>query len=709
MKKETQLISFTDRLFSLRKEYLDLTYKIVSILVIPVVAVTLLRIINIGWQNDMFLHIFTAIFIVFVRVFRKKIAHKFKLYSLIILVLMISFAGLLSTGLSSGAGRIMLMSITILATLFGGRRVGITTAAISIIILLTSMILITTKTVSINFDINMYNLSWTSWLSSIFTFIILLTPIIYTTERIHKNLEDDIIELKDKSIRLKLLNREIANQKNELSTLLDAANKVAIITACDDKPFPIVTDFSAGAENMLGFSRKEAIGRPVTDFHTQDMKTLLPRIIEKMKQGSPGLTGEVMMVRKNGESFPTLFNCYPVKYDNEEISHYIAVAMDISEQKKHEEARLKLMKLDSVGVLAGGIAHDFNNLLAGILGSLELAKFLMGEEKSEIKDSIDIAAKGAIRATDLTQKLLTFSQGGAPVKETHDVGIIIKETVEFVTHGSPLEIDLRIDSNLGNAEIDKGQICQVIENLVINAEQELGNKGKLTITAFNRNIDTTNNYDLPAGDYINIQILDNGNGIPSENLSRIFDPYFTTKTKGNGLGLAVVHSIINQHKGIITVDSVVGEGTQFSILLPISDKEIENEKPKSSSNTVVDKSKYRILIMDDDNIVRTIVQKMLGEFGYSSDGASNGDEAVKKYSEEPFDLVIIDLTIPGGMGGVEALNELKKIDPDVKAVVASGYSNDPVMSKYEKYGFLGRLVKPFLMEDLEELIKESIL
>lgn len=709
MKKETKLISFTDRLFSLRKEYLDLTYRIVSILVIPVVAITLLRIIDIGWQNDMYLHIFTALFIVFVRIFRKKIAHKFKLYSLIILVLMVSFAGLLSTGLSSGSGKIMLMSISILATIFGGKRIGIATATLSILILITSMFLISTKTVIINIDMNAYNLSWTSWISSIFTFIILLTPIIYTADMIQQNLEDDIVELKDKSVRLKLLNREISNQKNELSTLLNAANKVAIITACDDKPFPRVTDFSTGAENMLGFSRKEAIGRPVTDFHTQDLKTTLPRIIEEMKNGKPGLTGEVMMVRKSGEVFPTLFNCYPVKYDHEEISHYIAVAMDISEQKKHEEARLKLMKLDSVGVLAGGIAHDFNNLLAGILGSLELAKFLMGEEKSEIKDSIDIAAKGAMRATDLTQKLLTFSRGGAPVKETHDVGVIIKETVEFVTHGSPLEIDLRIDNNLGNAEIDKGQICQVIENLVINAEQELGNKGKLTITAFNRSIDTINNYDLPAGDYINIQIIDNGRGIPAENISRIFDPYFTTKTKGNGLGLAVVHSIISHHKGTITVDSSVGKGTQFSILIPTSKKEIEIEDHENRPNKIVDKSKCRILIMDDDNIVRTIVQKMLGEFGYSSDGASNGDEAVKKYTEEPFDLVIVDLTIPGGMGGVEALNELKKIDPDVKAIVASGYSNDPVMSKYEEYGFSGRLVKPFLMEDLEELIKESIL
>lgn len=709
MQKDTALISFTDRLFSLRKDYLNLTYKVVSILVIPVVAISLLRIIDIGWQNDMYLHIFTALFIVFVRLFRFKLPHNFKLYSLITLALSVSSTGLMTSGLTSGTGCTMMISITILATLFGGKRVGYFTAIISIGLLFIIMTLSANEIISSNFDLNDYNKSWTSWLSTIFTFIILVAPIIYTLEKIQQHLEDDIIELKDKSIRLKLLNKEIVNQKKELSTLLDAANKVAIITATDAAPFPRITNFSAGAENMLGYTKQEALGEEVTKFHDHEVKAKLPEILQKMKEGKPGLTGEVTMIRKNGEHFPTLFNCYPVKPESGEVKHFIAVAMDISEQKKNEEARLKLMKLDSVGILAGGIAHDFNNLLAGILGSLELAKFLMGEEKSEIKDSIDIAAKGAIRATDLTQKLLTFSRGGAPVKEAHDVAIIIKETVEFVTHGSPLEINLRIDKDLKNADIDKGQICQVIENLVINAEQELGDKGKLTITAFNRILETDNTYDLPEGQYINIQIIDNGNGIKPENIPKIFDPYFTTKTKGNGLGLAVVHSIISHHKGAITVDSVLDKGTQFSILIPASKENIKIEKKESAKNTIVNKKKCRILIMDDDNVVRTIVQKMLNEFGYSCEGASNGDEAIKKYSQSPFDLVIVDLTIPGGMGGVEALRELKNIDPNVKAIVSSGYSNDPVMANYKEYGFLGRLVKPFLMEELEELIKESIL
>lgn len=709
MRKDTKIISFTDRLFSLRKEYLDLTYDIVSILIVPVLFFSFLRILNVGWQNDMLIHSIAAIYFISLRFLKNKIPHKIKLYSLIFIVLSISVSGLLTTGLASGSGRFVLMTITILATIYGGRRTGMITGSLSILILFVSMVLIVNGFVKINIDMNSYHLNFTSWLSAIMGFVVLLTPVAYTAERIQKHLEDDIIELKDKSIKLKLLNREISNQKNELSTLLDAANKVAIITACDDTPFPVITDFSAGAENMLGCKKSEALGRPVTDFHTDDIKAQISNIREKMKNGGPGLTGEVTMVRKNGEEFPTLFNCYPVKYDNEAISHYIAVAMDISEQKKNEEARLKLMKLDSVGILAGGIAHDFNNLLAGILGSLELAKFLMGKEKSEIKDSIDIAAKGAMRATDLTQKLLTFSKGGAPVRETHEVKDIVKETVEFVTHGSPLEIDLRVDDDLRNAEIDKGQICQVIENLVINAEQELGNKGKLTITASNRDILEQNSYNLKAGRYINIQITDSGEGIPKDIIPKIFDPYFTTKSSGNGLGLAVVHSIINNHNGSITVDSAEGEGTQFCILIPASEKETIISDKKASSTTCFNRNKCKILIMDDDNVVRTIVQKMLGEFGFYTEGVPNGDEAIKKYKEAPFDLVIVDLTIPGGMGGVDTFNELRRINPDVKAIVTSGYSNDPVMANYNEYGFLGRLVKPFLMEDLEELIKESVL
>ncbi|MEE9615333.1 MAG: PAS domain S-box protein [Thermodesulfobacteriota bacterium] len=382
---------------------------------------------------------------------------------------------------------------------------------------------------------------------------------------------------------------------------------------------------------------------------------------------------------------------------------------DITELKAAEKEALRAQKLESLGVLAGGIAHDFNNLLVGILGNINLAKHRL-EPEDRIYKRIVEAEKASLYATELTQQLLTFSKGGEPVKETILIGDLVEESVRFALRGSNVNYDCTASEGLSSIEADKGQISQAMNNLVINANQAMPGGGTIKVRTENVTVDTKDNLPLKEGKYVKISIEDGGAGISTEDLPRIFDPYFTTKPKGSGLGLASVYSIVNRHEGYIGVASEVGGGTTFRVYLPVSTKKpVEAGEVKE---TIV-AGAGRVLVMDDDAIVREVAKEYLNHIGYESGLAADGAEAVELYrkareSGNPFAAVIMDLTVKDGVGGEEAVKELIKIDPDVKAIVSSGYSGDTIMANYNDYGFRGVIAKPYTLPKLSEVLDKVL-
>ena len=380
--------------------------------------------------------------------------------------------------------------------------------------------------------------------------------------------------------------------------------------------------------------------------------------------------------------------------------------MDLTERKQAEEEILKLRKLESLGVLAGGIAHDFNNLLTGLFGNIEMAKeFLPADHKSH--KFLETAGRSMESATSLTTQMLTFAKGGDPIKETLSIGAVIAETAQFSLRGSNVKLQTNTVSDLWPVEADKGQLSQVVSNLVINAQQAMPDGGTITISG--ENVATS------AGRHVQITVCDEGIGISPQHLDRIFDPYFSTKQRGSGLGLASTYSIITKHNGTISAASKLNEGTIFTICLPATDKK-ERTKPEDSlvkigSTPVV---AAHILVLDDEELVREVIGIMLEELGHKISYAVQGREAIKKYQEawqnnSQYDAVITDLTIPGGMGGQEAAEEILKINPQAKIIVSSGYATDPVMANYEDYGFHDRVVKPYRFMELKKVIERVML
>ncbi len=397
-------------------------------------------------------------------------------------------------------------------------------------------------------------------------------------------------------------------------------------------------------------------------------------------------------------------------HTDESVVNYLVQIMDISDRKKVEMELLRNEKLESIGILAGGIAHDFNNILTAILGNITLASmFAAGQDK--IKSRLSEAEKATIRARELTQRLLTFSKGGLPVKKVSNINNLIEESVKLALSGSKAKSNLQVASDLRHAEVDEGQISQVLNNIIINADQAMPEGGFIDIITANCTLPESNSSALPAGDYVKISISDHGIGISPEYLTKIFDPYFTTKKRGTGLGLTTAYSIIKNHGGKIEVSSQVGEGTTFTIYLPAA--QMITQPPEKLEIVEKQSGAGRILIMDDDQIVQEVVSEMLQSLGYESDCVNDGAAALAQYqsaqqSGKPYSLVIMDLTIPGGMGGRDAIKKLLEIDPDAKVIVSSGYSNDPIMSSYQDYGFRGVAAKPYDLIELGKVLKSTL-
>lgn len=379
---------------------------------------------------------------------------------------------------------------------------------------------------------------------------------------------------------------------------------------------------------------------------------------------------------------------------------------EIAQREQAEEELLRARKLESLGVLAGGIAHDFNNFLTVVQGNLEVAKAQMNADQPA-QEFLDQAASACQRAKLLSSQLLTFAKGGAPVRRVVSIAQLITDAVHLARTGSPVGIGVKIAEDLWPAEVDPGQIGQVLHNILLNARQAMPDGGTIEVRA--ENVAFADSLD-DAGPRVRISIRDSGRGMAADVLRRIFDPYFTTKPGGNGLGLATAYAIVGKHGGHISVESTPDVGTAFTVDLPAS---LETPLPPPPVTVPVPTGTERLLVMDDDEALRILFEAVLSKLGYDVQTARDGAEAIAvcetaKAAGKGFGAVVLDLTVTGGMGGLEAAGRLKQLDPSLKLIVSSGYSEAPVMSHFGEYGFDAVIVKPWTVKEMSEVLRSVL-
>jgi two-component system, cell cycle sensor histidine kinase and response regulator CckA len=469
---------------------------------------------------------------------------------------------------------------------------------------------------------------------------------------------------------------------------------------------------SPGYEQIWGRTCQELYQSPqsfMDAFHPEDQQRVRSEIAATQAQKIPW-SHEYRIIKPDGAIRWIHDRGFPVRDAQGRVIMFTGVATDVTARKRLESQFLQAQKMEAVSTLAGGIAHDFNNILTAILGNIGLA-LLDGKIGPQVQDRLTQAETACLRAHALSQQLLTFAKGGAPVKKIFSVAELLTESTAFTCVGSPVKCETTFPENLWTIEADPGQIDQVFQNLTINAIQVMPTGGTIKVWAENLTLGTESGLPLSAGRYIKISLRDQGMGIPAEHLPRIFDPYFTTKQKGSGLGLASTYTIIKKHHGHIAVESKRGVGTTFYIYLPAAERQV-TPQPEEDRGLLVGKG--NILVMDDEEMVREVLGRMLVSVGYEPEFARDGGEAIEMFvqaqgSGQAFAGVILDLTVPGGMGGKETLARLLEIDPQVKAIVSSGYSEDPIMADFQKYGFSGVIAKPYKISELGKILNQVIM
>ena len=516
----------------------------------------------------------------------------------------------------------------------------------------------------------------------------------------------------------KRFEKEIAAEKESLAVTLRSIGDGVITTDVEGKIIMLNNE----AERLTGWSSRDAIG--------QTLKSVFNVAIDLAAQARAQKSGyrnaaqsillslpdNATLTSRKGSEHVIEQVASPIRDNKNEVAGVVLVFRDITERQRNETERRKAEALEQLGLLAGGIAHDFNNLLTAIIGNISLASLLLPPD-NELNTRLVDAKNASLRARDLAQQLLTFARGGAPIKKTASIGKLIQDTVSFSLRGSHSRSEFTFGADLWPAEIDAGQISQVIANLVVNADQAMPNGGTLRVASDNFSYSPATGpaiADLTPGDYIRITIRDEGGGIPEEYLKRIFDPYFTTKSKGTGLGLATTYSIVKNHNGLITVDSELHTGSTFTVYLPAAQhQELPVEQAEPPTMAEVIPGSGRVLVVDDEEAIRALVDFTLEHLGYQVTQAESALEGVNIYRQkfeagERFDAVILDLTLPGGMGGKEALKKLIEIDPTVNAIVSSGYATDATMSRYQDFGFRGVIAKPYEAAELGKIVHDVI-
>ncbi|ACF14686.1 PAS/PAC sensor hybrid histidine kinase [Chloroherpeton thalassium ATCC 35110] len=509
----------------------------------------------------------------------------------------------------------------------------------------------------------------------------------------------------------KAAEEEIRASEAKYKSLFEGINDAAFVHPIDEERKNFI-EVNETACKYLEYTREELLKlspkdlTPTTDVTGAQFRGTreIRAILLKEKQ----IVFEIELETKSGKRIPVEISTRVFHMGG--VPFALSLARDITERKRTEQELHRMEKLESIGTLAGGIAHDFNNLLMGIFGKISLAKTALDKTHPAAR-YLDGAEQAMNRATRLTKQLLTFSKGGAPLKEHVNIFELVEEITRFDLSGSNVKALFNQPQNLWLADVDKGQIQQAFSNLIINASQAMPRGGHLYITFENRDVTNANKEpNLEAGKYVKITVQDEGVGIDKKNIDYIFDPYFTTKQSGSGLGLTTTYSIIKKHGGTIHVESELGVGTSVTLFLPASKKkQFANPSPPSETFSL-STEEAKILVMDDEELILEIVSHLLKSKGFEVEAALDGCKAIELYQKafserKPFDAVIMDLTVPGGMGGKDAINGILEIDPNAKVIVSSGYTNDSVMSNYSQYGFKGIVEKPYTLKTLMTVLQ----
>lgn len=521
----------------------------------------------------------------------------------------------------------------------------------------------------------------------------------------------------------------LREMNDNLQTEIDERRKTEEALREKEELFRTVTEFASdwvfwrnrgggmvyvapACEPISGYTPEDFYGDPGLLFrmvHPGDRDAWTAHCHSSDESGVPGEI-EFRILTKDGETRWLSHTCRPV-FNEKGVSLGVRGSnRDITRDKKLEGEVLTARKLEAIGVLAGGIAHDFNNLLTVIVGNVSLLKHIMAGN-SAAQARLEEAEKASLKARDLTQRLITFAGGGAPVRETISIVGLVKEVCELAVRGANVRCETFFAEGLPPVNVDKGQIRQVLGSIIVNACEAMPDGGAIMIRATCAS-GKGNALSGPAEEFVEIALEDQGGGIAEEHLRNVFDPFFTTKKKKSGLGLASAYSIVQQHGGQITVESRVGKGTVFTVRLPSSRVEAASES--TDARPVADAEKKKILVMDDDNMLRAVVVDILDTIGYAGVAVSDGLEAIEAYRRaketgDPYAALIMDLTVPGGMGGAEAMEKIIEIDPGARGIVSSGYSTNPVMSDHERYGFRGVIAKPYRIQELREVIEKVII